>query len=313
MTGPLDPETVFGRSLRPDSTVALTQAGWRMPPPDSPLAIGVRYVIELVGDRSVEARPIRLLLEDDWQRGLGRPDIWVMSGSDRGWRQLGADDATPHFDSVALTWDIVQGDQALSKASCEHLERACEDLARAIGRRAVAVPRADDIEDIARNLSKIRDGLDVGCEFGVVAPAGRGLSERDIWLAATDLGFVHSPTGLFEFRIPNWDLPVLTIQSWGESARFSLAAAAQSVRHPAVGVGFSVPVSPDPETAFRCCLAAVRHLAERTAGTVVDEDENPLTDRGRQRMEEGLFAGLSALQKAGVPAGSHAARALFAP
>lgn len=313
MTGPLNPETVFGRPLRPDSTVALTQAGWRMPRPDSPLAIGVRFVIELVGERSVEAGPVRMLLEDDWQRGLGNPDLWVMSGADSTWRQLSRDDETPHFDSVALTWSIVQGDEALSKASCEHLEKACEDLARAIGRRAVAVPRPDDIEVIARNLSQIRDGLDVGCEFGVVAPAGRGLSEREIWLAATDLGFAHSPSGLFEFRIPNWPLPVLTIQSWGDSARFSLAGAALPALHPAIGVGFSVPVSPDPETAFRCCLSAVRHLAERTGGQIVDEDENPLTDKGRHRMEEGLYAGLSALQKAGVPAGSHAARALFAP
>lgn len=313
MTGPPDAQAVFGRPLRPDPTVALTQAGWRMPRPDSPLAIGVRYVIELVGDRSVEAGAIRLLLGDDWQRALGKPSVWVMSGSDNAWRLLGPEDVTPHFDSIALTWDIVQGDQALSNASGSHLEKACEDLARAIGRRAVAVPRPEDLEGMARNLCQIRDSLDIGCEFGVVAPAGHGLSEREIWLAAADLGFVYAPTGLFEFRVPNWPLPVLTIQSWGDTARFSLEGAANRASYPAVGVGFSVPLSPDPETAFRCCLAAVRHLAEKAGGTVVDEDENPLTDKARLRMEEGLFAGLSALQKAGVPAGSHAARALFAP
>jgi hypothetical protein len=303
----VDVQSLFGGPLQPDPAVALRPPA-NLPRPKSGPLHKVQYVIELVGPHSVLASSAAALLSPQWVAALGEPQMYAMAPSDTEWRPL-TTNATGSYDSIALTWDIVSPRGELTSAAAEHLQRAVEQFAPSIQRRVMPLPIPADIDKTKRQLVQLRDNLDVGFGMAVLPPAG--IPERAVWTTCARLGMDIGPTGEFEWRVPGWNLPLLSVSPLGPADQFSLRAVQASAVHPALSLGFNVPTNPGPAETLEACFQVADALAASCAGTVIDENDRPLTEKSKNTYRENLKEAIHALTSVGFAPGSPEALRLF--
>ena len=270
----------------------------------------LQFVIELVGPHTVPAQSIKAILNPEWQRVLGSPEIYVMAGADKDWRPLVETDPSSAYDSVALGWDLISPRGEMSPQSAQALWNAAEDLAKQLSRRALAMPVPADIPQTIRQLKERRDSLDVGVNLSVV-PGSGSFREQDIWAVAQSLKLDLSVEGCFQKKTQASELPLFEVSPIGNADRFSLAQAQQGLLHEGLLLGFSIPHCPDPLGALESCLLAAQSFAQNLGGTVLDEEDRPLTKSGENQMRSNLNEAVKALLRAGLPPGSPAAMKLF--
>ena len=266
----------------------------------------VQFVIEMAGPRTVAATSVKALLNPQWFNLLGHPEIFVMSGADASWRKLEQNDPSGSYDSIALAWNLF----GLNPQIAQQLWNHCDDFAKQIGRRAFAMPVPDDLLAAERGLEEMKESLDIGVNLMVV-PAMQPFAEGDIWQVAAALGLDLEGNGVFVWRAPNADHPLLEVSSLDEPGRFSLAQVQAGSTHSGLLLGFSVPHSPDPSFGLEGALKAGAVFAQRLQGRLLDEEERPVTDASKKAMRDQMAAAVRALTSAGFPPGSVAAAKLF--
>jgi hypothetical protein len=272
-------------------------------PPARPV-LELDFMVELVGPRTVTAAEIAILGTPAWSLPLGEPTLWVMAGADTAWRRPSAHDAA--YDSVALTWRIVRGEDALNGGSAEHLTNLADQFAAHIQRRAMPLPNPSEIDERVLKLQQLRDGLDVGLSV-YLTPIGASFRDADVARLATEAGLTWEPNGLYEWRTPSWSLPLLGLGS----AEGPFASKPGSLSHSGLDIGFHVPSSPAAPMVLERMFELADDLAETLRGVVTDEEDRPLDAKARQRWRADLEAAISALERVKFPPGSPAALALF--
>jgi hypothetical protein len=233
-----------------------------------------------------------------------------MAGTDQQWRPLSANDGSGAYDSLLLAWDLISPRGPLSTAITQNMWTAAEDLAKQLSRRAIAMPIPQDVPQNVRAVQEFKESFDVGFNLTVVARAS-GFPERDIWKLAAALGLEYGQNGAFEYRAPNAPRPLFQVLPGGESDRFVLSQVQLGVEHPCVGIGFSLPLCPMPLEAMRACFSTAIAFAERLGGVILDEDDEPMTDRRRANQEQNFTQALGAITKAGVVPGADVTARLF--
>jgi hypothetical protein len=293
--------------LNPDPAIALTPPDPVPVPKEGPLH-RLQFVIEFVGPRSVPAAAARHLLVPNWYGALGQPQVFAMRAMDLAWHRM---TATPDgsYDSIALAWDMVTGQGALTPDSAKNLLRTAEEFGPYISRRAMPMPVPAEVRQVVKNLQSIRDALDVGFTLSVGARRG-GFAERDVWIECARLG-LQFENGGFEYRAPKAPAPLFAVTPYGTTDAFSLGAVQAGAVHPGVTIGFSLPLSPAPTQGLEGALRAADHLAAKLDGVVLDESDQPLTDRTRQKLRAELRNALSLFSRAGITTGSAEAVRLF--
>lgn len=266
----------------------------------------VQFVIEMVGPRTVASESVKGLLHPQWANLLPEAEIFVMSGADASWRILNSADPAGAYDSVALAWPISR----VSAQTAQQYWNVCEDFAKQVGRRALAIPVPQDIPATLRHLQEVRESLDIGVNFAL-EPVFGAFAEKGIWQVAAALGLDLSPSGCFEWRAPGAQRPLLEVLPEGSHANFSLAQAQGGATHEGLTTGFSVPVCPYPAEALDGCIHVGAVYADRLKGRFLDEDNQPVTEAVGKRMKSNLAAAVDALNRAGFPPGSAQALALF--
>ena len=300
---------IFGEPLLKDPAVALPPV--TVHPKITPGPVRKQQlVIELVGPRTVPAANIKALLEPQWFEALGEPQIFVMSGSDQFWKVLAKTDTSAAYDSIALAWDLISSKGHLSANSAQHLWNSAEQFARQIQRRAMAMPVPADVEPTIQALQQLKENLDIGMNLTLV-PCWDTFPEKEVWRVAAALGLEYANDGSFQYKCSGSEQPLFTL-SPGDADRFSLAQVQANQKHPALGLGFSVPLCPDPVTALSACFHTADVFKDRADGALVDEDYKPVDDAAKARITNELQQAVDALNRAGFPPGSAEAIKLFA-
>lgn len=302
-------QEIFGGALTLDPTVALPTVHFEVPAETGPVH-KTQFVIEVVGPRTVPAPSVQALLQPHWQQALGNPQIFVMAGMDAHWRSLLPGDGSGAYDSVALAWDLISPRGELSVATAQALWNAAEDFAKQVQRRALATPIPQDVPQNIHALEEMRDSFDVGFNLSVVS-SWEAFPEKEIWRVAAALGLEYGPQGTFLWK-PSGPEPLFEVSPGEGYDRFSLAQVQSGVTHAAIGLGFSVPVNPDPMAALEGCFQAGTVLAKRLNGTLLDEDDQPVSWTSRSSYEKNLGLAVDAMRKAGFAPGSVEALKLFA-
>lgn len=261
-------------------------------------------MVELVGPRTVTAAEIAVLNTPAWSLPLGEPKLWVMTGADIAWRRPSAHDTA--YDSVALTWRIVRGEDTLSRTSAEHLATLADQFAAHIQRRAMPLPSPSEIDERVLKLKQLRDGLDVGLSV-YLNPIGASFRDEDVAKLARAAGLNWEPSGLYEWRVPGWPLPLLGLGS----AEGPFSAKPLQQIHSGLDIGFHVPSSPAAPMVLERVFELADNLAELLRGTVTDEEDRPLDAKARMRWRAELEAAITALERVKFPPGSPATLALF--
>lgn len=270
----------------------------------------LQYTIELVGERSVLAEPVRALLNPDWQSALGQPQIFVMAAADTRWRRLDPSDGAAAYDSLLLAWDLLSQQGALSRQSADHLLQVSQNLAQQLSRLAMPIPVPKDVPQSVSILQQLRESFDIGVNLSVISSLG-GFPEQAIWEGCKSAGLQYGPTGLFEWRVPGWDYPLLGVGPLGSFDSFNLGQVNRGTIHPAVDIGFSLPHAINPRLALETAFALAAELAASLNGVALDEEDARLDDRTQRAARSNLEAAVQAMSKAGVLPGSPEALKLF--
>lgn len=301
---------VFGSPLQRDPAIAMPAISLPALPPAGPVR-RLQFVVELVGPRTVPSQSVKTLLENQWTATLGNPEIWVMAGSDRNWRSLDASDPSGAYDSVALAWDMLgPSGSSLSGQTAQHLWDVTENLAGQLQRRALAMPVPADIDASVKTLQEMQDSLNVGVNLSVIGSYGP-MMEKEIWRVCAALGLEFGPAGTFLWRAANTPTPMLEVAPAGDVTTFSLGQVHLNASHPAVSIGFTIPCSADPKASLEGCFHVGDTIAQRLHGVLLDEDDNKLTDQGKEQMRLQLGQAVIALNGNGLTAGSPEALKLF--
>lgn len=290
-----------------DPSVALVE------PVVAPLLTGpahhAQFVVELVGPRSLPAQSASTLLGPQWHGALGNPEIFCMAAADTVWRPMPV--ATQgSYDSVALCWDILSDHGSLNPKSGQHLLQVAEQFAGQIGRRAMPMPAPDDLAKVAKALSKIRDGLDIGISLMVI-PSMESVSEYDLWVQCSRLGLRFGPAGSFDWLAAGHPNPLFQVTPIGETESFSLRGVQAGALHQGVTIGFNVPTCPAPATALDGALHAADSISQGIGGALFDQDARPVTPKMRDDMRRDLVSATQVMEEVGLKPGSSAALKLF--
>lgn len=298
----------FGVPLLRDPKIALPES---VPLPK--IKVGplhrVEFVVELAGQRSATASAVSRLLDYDWYTALGHPRLWGMRPSDEQWQPLVASHEGA-YDSVAITYPMVKPDGRLDISAAMRIEERANEFAALINRRAIGVPKAQDIGPIARELESLRDNLDVGVSFAFAPSRGR-VAEKDLWILFAALGLQFGSTGNFEYRPFGSERGLFEALPVGSADRFSLASVQAGVQHEGVSLGFRLPTCPNPIRAIEGLLRTGRALCERIGGRLLDENSQFVDARIAQKSINDVTVGDVTLRKAGIEPGSSEAILLW--
>lgn len=298
----------FGQPLQPDPSIALQPIDVALPPKPGPLH-KVQFVIEFVGPRSIPAPAAVHLLGNEWYSALGQPQVFAMRPADLFWQPLtNATDGS--YDSLSLAWDMVTPRGQMTGKSARHLVDTAERFGPFIQRRVMALPVVEDVDKAVNGLVQIRDGLDIGFSLSVYAP-GAGFLECDLWLVCARLGLEFAPGGSFDWRVPGYPYPLLSVTPFGDVDAFALSGVQAGLRHPGVTIGFSLPLCPSPSQGLDGSFYVAGVIVRELGGDILDSDDRRLTDRVKMEYKDNLRQALSLFSQAGMITGSAEAVNLF--
>jgi len=118
-------------------------------------------------------------------------------------------------------------------------------------------------------------------------------------------------SGLFEWRVPGWDDPIVTLSSLGDQETFSLGAVVAGKTHPGLSVGYRVALSPNPVAALDACLRVSEYFEVALGTITLDDSDQPLDAEGKQRLIGYHGQAVAALRSVGLEPGSAAALKVF--
>ncbi len=304
----MDTTQIFGQPLAPKPEVALPQIP-TIPSSKFGPEHKVQYVIELVGPKSSPASTVSSLLDPRWHEALGQPNVFVMAPGDDGWQTLSSR-ADGSYDSIALAWDMLSEQGELTSKAAEHLLQVAEGFATHLQRRAMPLPPPADIDRYLVSLLDIRESLDIGVEILLVPKVSEFL-EKDVWVALSELGYDLKPSGFFEVLPANSHLPLISVTPMGGASSFSLSAVQSGVRHPGLLIGFSLPLSPNPDYSLDAAFKTADHLVNQLHAAAFTDEDRPLSHSVRAEMRQNLGMAVQALEGVGIVPGSLASQILF--
>ncbi|AIE87078.1 cell division protein ZipA C-terminal FtsZ-binding domain-containing protein [Fimbriimonas ginsengisoli] len=299
----------FGAALQADPAVALPVLDVAPPTKAGPLH-KVQFVVEFVGPRSIPAPAATHLLASEWYQALGQPQLFAMRPADLQWQQL-TNSIDGSYDSLALAWDMVTPRGSISKSAATHLLQTAERFAPFIQRRVIPLPDPKEIDRVVKSLIEIRDALDIGFALSIYAPPG-GYRERDLWVMCARLGLKFGSHGSFDWQLPGFAHPLLSVTPFGDTDAFALSGVNAGATHLGVTIGFSLPLSPSPSQALQGCFHVAQIISRDMGGDVRDQDDRKLTEKIRQELRENLRLAIGAFSNAGMTTGAPEAVKLFA-
>lgn len=231
-----------------------------------------------------------------------------MAPADRVWQPLG-DANHGSYDSIALAWNFVSASGALSSLTAAHLLQVAENFGSQIQRRPMPLPPPADVDRTVAGLHDIQAGLDIGVEILIVPKSGE-FAEPEVWEALAHLGFDLNQEGYFAITNDH-EQSLLEVTPMGGATRFSLGAAQSGARHPGLLLGFSVPLSPDPNYSFDAAVRTAGYLGERLNAAAFSADDRPLSQSVNNELRMNLQSAVASLKTVGITPGSRVARILF--
>ncbi|MBX6391867.1 MAG: cell division protein ZipA C-terminal FtsZ-binding domain-containing protein, partial [Burkholderiales bacterium] len=169
-----------------------------------------------------------------------------------------------------------------------------------------------DTESVYQQAVKLEHFLnefDVQVGLSVVTDGGRGIPGTKIRGVAESAGFELRKDGRYH-RYDESGVELYTLANM-EPMPFHLDTL-RTLTTRGVTLLLNVPRAPGVPATFRSYIQFARQLAEALDGTIVDDNRQPIGERAIEQVGAQLSAIHEAMAAAGIPAGSPAARRLFA-
>jgi hypothetical protein len=262
----------------------------------------VDYVIELTGPTQVNAA----LLAELWAAVEQRfPRRARLAGFVDGQRVPLPPGATGQQLEAAL--QLVSRQGVLSEGELLEFRSAVETLASRL-QLAARAPEMRDALEAARALDGICADSDIQVAFHVVAAAGSAFPGTKVRAAAEASGFVLDARG--RFALLDEEGRELYELSDRSGAQF-LPSTMKDATPQALTLSMDVPRAPETQRTFDAMVRFGKHLAHLLAGTLVDDNNQPLDERAVSAINAQLVVVQRGLESQGIAPGSALALRLF--
>lgn len=228
------------------------------------------------------------------------------------------------YDEVAQSWGAVRPEQDYSvvraglqlathagpipQYQLESFASATVELALQLS-ADVNVIDTESVYQQAVKLEHFLNEFDVQVGLSVVTDGGRGIPGTKIRGVAESAGFELGKDGRYH-RYDESGVELYTLANM-EPMPFHLDTL-RTLTTRGVTLLLNVPRAPGVPATFRSYIQFARQLAEALDGTIVDDNRQPIGERAIEQVGAQLSAIHEAMAAAGIPAGSPAARRLFA-
>jgi FtsZ-interacting cell division protein ZipA len=293
----------------PGQTVSASAAGARKPsaPQRQPAEVApdpIAYSAEIYASAAIPAAALEQLLRAIGPL-VGRVRLEGRPGAGAPWTAL--DRAS--FGSGAqlrASLQLVDRRGAIGKQDLIVFQSAVARCAASVAASA-SIPESEPFLARARELDAFCAEVDVAVGINIVAPPGRpflgtrlrGLAEA-VGLRLADGAFVYPDAhGGVRFSLENQEQTRL------------LGEALRNLQTTGVTLVLDVPRLVDGLAAFDEMVGVGRKLALSLGGTLVDDNNVPVTDAGLEQIRAQLRAIYAGMQARGIAAGSPAALRLF--
>jgi FtsZ-interacting cell division protein ZipA len=248
----------------------------------------LRHIVEAL---VAVVRPIRLAGFDD------RSNQWV-----------GLDETAPdRFHQLRVGMLIADRRAIASRAELEAFVAAVQGAADSIG-ATCHLPDIDATEARARELDAFCGDVDIAIGLSVVARTGQQFQGTTIRALAESSGLQLKADGQFHFEDAD-GLPQFTLDNQDAEPFFP-----DSIRNlSTTGITFllDVPRASGALTSFDRMVQITKKFATTLDGIIVDDNRQPLNDKGLDAIRRHLAGVYVAMDNAGIPAGSPLAMRLF--
>ncbi len=291
-----DPEPQPVRAA-PESTRAVPRAAGDEPTVDCDVVVAaaqpfdeaaLRHIVESL---AAVIRPIRIAGFDD------RAGQWVA-----------LDETAPdRFDQIRVGMLIADRQAIATREDLETFVAAVQGAADGIGATS-RLPDLDAIEARARELDTFCGDVDIAIGLSVVARTGQQFQGTTIRALAESSGLQLKADGQFHFEDAD-GVPQFTLDNQDAEPFFP-----DSMRNlSTTGITFllDVPRASGAVSSFDRMVQITKKFATTLDGIIVDDNRQPLNDKGLDAIRRHLAGVYVAMENAGIPAGSPLAMRLF--
>ena len=254
----------------------------------------------VTGDRiAARAQP---LFDDE----VARRVYWeAFDESDNTWGAVQPDQA---YTRVRLGFQLATQAGAVSQYQLESFASSSVELALALSADVNVIDTEAAMQQAAR-LDKFCADFDVQVGLSVVTDETHTIPGTKIRGVAESAGFILGKDGRYH-RYDEDGLELYMLSNM-EPMPFHIETI-RTLTTRGVTLLLNVPRAPGTPTTFRSYIKFARLLAEALDGTLVDDNRQPIGERAIEQVGTQLSAIHDAMSAGGIPAGSAAARRLFA-
>ena len=230
----------------------------------------------------------------------------------RVWSNLDSDPINTEYTDLRLAIQLADIEGPVNESELHNFTQLALKLADPLKRRTLFSMEFDEAIEMAKVLDNFCKEFDVVASVNILSKGPVGFTGMDILHEMSVLGLEIGKKNVFH-KYPNFDkrkFPHYSIANLYDPGEFSMEAMQRFVTK-GLTVFMQVPCVRDPGSVFREMIKDALHLCNELNGTLLDQDNKPMTQHGIDAIESQIRALDQRMRERGIAPGTETAVRLF--
>jgi len=230
----------------------------------------------------------------------------------RVWSNLDSDPINTEYTDLRLAIQLADIEGPVNESELHNFTQLALKLADPLKRRTLFSMEFDEAIEMAKVLDDFCKEFDVVASVNILSKGPVGFTGMDILHEMSVLGLEFGKKNVFH-KHPNFDkrkFPSYSIANLYDPGEFNMEAMQRFVTK-GLTVFMQVPCVRDPGTAFKEMIKDALHLCNELNGTLLDQDNKPMTQNGIDAIENQIRVLDQRMRERGIAPGTETAIRLF--
>lgn len=228
------------------------------------------------------------------------------------WSNLDSDPISTEYSDLRLAIQLADIEGPVSESELNKFSQLALKLADPLKRRTLFSMEFDEAISMARTLDGFCKEFDVVASLNILSKGPVGFTGMDISHEMSVLGLEIGRRNIFH-KHPNFDkrkFPLYSMANLYDPGEFDVQKMQRFVTK-GLTVFMQVPCVVDPGTVFRQMVQDAQHLCDKLDGSLLDQDNKPITRQGIEAIENQIRDIDARMRERGIIAGTETAVRLF--
>jgi len=228
------------------------------------------------------------------------------------WSNLDSDPISTEYSDLRLAIQLADIEGPVSESELHKFSQLALKLADPLKRRTLFSMEFEEAIKMARELDEFCKEFDVVASVNILSKGPVGFTGMDIAHEMSVLGLEIGKRNVFH-KYPNFDkrkFPMYSIANLYDPGEFDIHKMQRFVTK-GLTMFMQVPCVSDPGTIFRQMIKDAQHLCNKLEGSLLDQDNKPLTAAGVEAIEAQIRDIDRRMRERGIVAGTETAIRLF--